>query len=417
LEKISNQDSKHILLISYTFPPYPGIGGRRWAKFSKYLSRLGYTVHVIHAKNPFKEQSLWTEDIENEKNIKRYELNSLYPKVLLTQPKSILQKLNYKISLLIVRFLSKGTLYDRGIFWKKPILSLAAKLIEKYKIKNVIVSCAPFSTAYHTLTLKKKFKELNLIVDFRDPWTWGSVYGFANIAAKRLKHEKMMENAVVEKADKITVPVEIMKQQLLFDYEKKSNKIALLPHAYDEEEVVAKAQTSDDMITIIFYGNLYSGIKDYLVAISNSIKKIKNKIRLEIYSDTDRYSEIFEENNLLNTSVFFYKNLSTKQLFQKIKFSHFVLLVHPDRGIDNISTKFYEIINSRTPILYVSKPGNTSEFIVTKKLGYFFEKHQIENNFEQIVFGNVPYEYNKNYNVSEFSFTSVTQLLKSYLTE
>ena len=38
---------KHVLLISYSYPPYPGIGGRRWAKFSKYLSRLGFVIHVI----------------------------------------------------------------------------------------------------------------------------------------------------------------------------------------------------------------------------------------------------------------------------------------------------------------------------------------------------------------------------------
>ena len=50
---------QHILLISYTFPPHPGIGGRRWAKFSKYLSKLNYIVHVIHVANPFDEDSLW----------------------------------------------------------------------------------------------------------------------------------------------------------------------------------------------------------------------------------------------------------------------------------------------------------------------------------------------------------------------
>ena len=76
---------KQVLIISFVFPPYPGIGGRRWAKFSKYLTELETEVFVLASENPFSTKSEWTKDIENS-NVKRLPLK--YPKALITFPKS-----------------------------------------------------------------------------------------------------------------------------------------------------------------------------------------------------------------------------------------------------------------------------------------------------------------------------------------
>ena len=80
--------NKHILLASYVFPPYPDIGSRRWAKFAKYLARDGFNVHVVAARNPFKEQSLWTADIKHE-NIYLHYLPPFFPKNFILLKKRI----------------------------------------------------------------------------------------------------------------------------------------------------------------------------------------------------------------------------------------------------------------------------------------------------------------------------------------
>ena len=77
--------NKKVLIVCYSFPPYPGIGGRRWAKFSKYIKLLGTEVFVISSKNPFNEKSNWTTDIEGI-NVTRLPL--IYPKALISFPKS-----------------------------------------------------------------------------------------------------------------------------------------------------------------------------------------------------------------------------------------------------------------------------------------------------------------------------------------
>lgn len=409
------ENPKQILLISYTFPPYPGIGGRRWAKFAKYLAKQGYIVNVICAKNPFRETSLWQDDVQHE-NIRICELDSNYPTILLKQPKTICEKINYRLSLFYVNLFTKGTPYDRGIFWEKELIKTSGELIKKYDIKNVIVSCAPFSSAYQSLKLKKEFSAINLIVDFRDPWTWGKAYGFSGLDQKRLEYEKMMQNSVIEKADKIFVPVDVMRDHLKSSYEIHSDKIFTLPHGFDKDEIQTKRVVSGNKIKIIFYGSLYDGIKEYFTVISKIIRDSNSNITLDIYSDSMRYSDLFEKDNLLNKQVFYYKSIPTNELFLKISSANYVLVVHPDYGVNNISTKFFEIIYSRVPILYVSKSGITSKFIESNRIGYFLELHNIEQNLKNIFDGSVPYNYENNYNVDHFSFENITKnLILNYL--
>ena len=40
---------KKVLIVSYTFPPSPNVGGRRWSKLVRHLVESGNTVHVITA--------------------------------------------------------------------------------------------------------------------------------------------------------------------------------------------------------------------------------------------------------------------------------------------------------------------------------------------------------------------------------
>ena len=114
--------NKNILLLSYVFPPYPGIGGRRWAKFAKYLSRKGYTVHVICAKNPFSDISLWMKDVQNDPNIIVYPISPEYPSILLRKPVSVVEKIMYRFNDLRIRLAAKGNPYERAVFWRNEML-------------------------------------------------------------------------------------------------------------------------------------------------------------------------------------------------------------------------------------------------------------------------------------------------------
>lgn len=400
-----------VLLISYTFPPYPGIGGRRWTKIAKYLTKLGCTVHVVHAKNPFLEESIWVNDINGNENIVPYSFKSGYPTILMKKPNTVFQKFHYRLSLFYVNLFSKGTPYDRAIFDRKKIIKLSEEIIYKFQIQNVIVTSAPFSLSYFSLELKKKFKSLNLMIDFRDPWTWGSLYGFSELKNNRITFEKEMEKNVIENASIVFVPVNVMRDKLTKLYPNFESKIKILRHSFDADEIVVNKNSNQTMVVITFYGTLYEEIGNYFKLLAKDLSSKKDKIEFHIYSDSTKYIDLFEEHGLINNNVFYHGILPTIELFEKISTSNFVLLVHPKRGVDNISTKFYEIIYSRTPILYVGEEGKTSEFITSNKVGYTFTEKKFADTFLSVVLGNIPYSYNSTFAVDSFSFENTSKLL------
>lgn len=406
--------SKHILLISYTFPPYPGIGGRRWAKFAKYLSRLGYTVHVIHAKNPFKEKSLWVKDIELNPNIKLYEAISLYPNILTVNPKSILQKIWYRIALFIVNTFSKGTPYDKSSFWKRSMLETSIDLINQFHIENVVVSCAPFSSAYHALELNKNFSDLNLVVDLRDPWTWGIGYGFANLKSEKLEYEKMMEHEVIKNCNYLLVPTSDMKDHLDITYPSYFNKTVVIPHGFDKDEVVQTKKVHSKKTRCILYGTLYDKLDAIFENLASVIKNLDTRISLDIYSSAETYKPSFERVQLINNSVNYYPQLSPQDLFSKINLYDYVLIIQPDYAKDFITTKIYEIIYSGTPILLISKKGKLSEFISNNKLGLWIIPDDISEKFESVLQFDYDYFKLKQFPIEDYSFETITSNLIPY---
>src|SRR6266853_2028189 len=117
-----------LLIISHVFPPAPGIGGRRWAKFAKYLHRKGYGITVLTAETISNSVSEWTDDA---KGLKIETLPFHFPKIVANPENSIFKKLSYYVWVGILKFLKRGNYFDKTIFWKKQITKKISKLIEK----------------------------------------------------------------------------------------------------------------------------------------------------------------------------------------------------------------------------------------------------------------------------------------------
>lgn len=394
-------------MISYTFPPYPGVGGRRWAKFAKYLAEAGYTVHVICAKNPYKNTSFHIDDIKHVR-IKIYTFRSLFPTILQIKPTTLFEKIQYKFWMKVLPLFLKGFVYDRAIFDRREILSLAKKIIKTKNIKNVITTGAPFKVNYYALKLKSEFKGLNLITDFRDPWTWGNQY--CKLSSDRMNFELKMQQQVIEYSDLITVPVEPMKNYLLENAAMHSNKLYLLPHAFDEDEIVVKQEYRIDSFRCAFFGTMYSGVEDYLELLCNIIAANNGKIELDIFPDIIRYQDIIKKYNV-DKWVKYKTTLSGKHLFETLSSYDYIVFVYPFFVKDYLSTKFYEIIKSRIPIIYIGEQGVASDYITSNKLGIHFNAKTLTIDFQKFIDGQIQFDYDVKYNVDDFSFVEVTKRL------
>ena len=383
--------NKNILLVSYTFPPFPGIGGRRWAKFAKELSKRNFEVYVIAAKNPFKILSPWVNDVERS-NIHITYLPLKYPSSLIQTPPDLWTKINYKVGLFYVKLFSKGNYYDRAVLWKKQVLREASKLIEKNQIKNVIVSGAPFHLIHHVLELKNNYPFLKVIADFRDPWTTNHAYmGFSELSEVRKNDERMMEKNVVNNADLVVSVSEEMTNYFRLLEGKNADKFITIPNGFDSEDYKDSSlsvKKSDDKIRFLLTGTLYKNTETVFDAFINALLVLRekqptiyHKLEFNFYGEAPAEYKIKVKNRNLEI-IDFNHSVPLKEVYQKISETNFCMLFLQDHLNYSFSTKFYEYLAQKKKIVVFSKSGFTSEFVTKNKLGYWVSP---ENTYDDIL--------------------------------
>lgn len=409
------EDKKHILLVSYVFPPYYGIGGRRWAKHAAELTKLGYVVHVICARNPFAKTSLWWNLVKDNPNIIIHQLPRRYPKVLVKFDHSLLEKIAYKFWFTLLPYLTRGSFLDRTIFWEHVMLRKAGKVIRQHQIRHVICTGGPFGVMYQVTKLRRRFPDIFILNDLRDPWTWGPNWGYPNLPPGRMAYELAKESKAIEDSDLFSVPSLDMSVYLKNKYPKFKDKFIHIPHFFDPSEACAQTKTSSDRIRLVMYGNIYHNIEDYVQQLAKQMSIHRDAFTLDIYTDKQHHWSKFREQGADN--VRFFDQLDAKLLFKKFADYDYVLLFSPSYNINNISTKFYEIISTKTPIILFCEKGQGSDFLVSNRLGMHADLNSIGVLLDNLAAGKSDFIYNRDYDISPYSLGSVTRQISETLTE
>lgn len=404
-------NAKHILLICYAFPPYPGIGGRRWAKFSKYLAAKNCIVHVICAKKNSPDTSLFMKDVIENPNIRIYQLPPKYPYSLTKNVVSFMDKVSYRIHILFLKLITDSNYFDRGINWKKQLLHKSNELISSYNIKNVIATGAPFSLLYFVTDLKKRFNGINIIADMRDPWTWGNAYGMKIISIKRKKEEERREAIVVKECNVITVPTDEMRNSMSQLYPGFVHKIQVIPHGYDPADISPQQKKEADHIRLVFYGTFYSGIEMTIKEVMDLIAG--KRCTLHLFGAMDETKRKFLEKNL-NSNVKIHDPLPPAELFNKFSAYDFALIIQPEVAKDFITTKIIEIIYTKTPIILITDNGKLSEFITTHNLGIHLLPENLNTGFKQVFDFPQRVFSLESFPIEQYSFESLTDIVMSY---
>jgi glycosyltransferase involved in cell wall biosynthesis len=402
---------KRILIISYIFPPHPGIGGRRWAKFAKYLSREGFEVHVLCAKSRDKEQSVWIDDVIGDSNIQVHYINSFFPKVFTKIPTSILQKLFYRFWRGLAFSLFKGYIYDRTLFSEKRFANRARDIIREFNIDKVVVTGAPFRLVHAITKVVARRKGIHLTADFRDPWTWEQSGDYQKLDQKSLAYEEKMEAYVMNHADAVSVPTVAMKQYLDATYPKAASKVIVLPHAWDEDEIVFSEKKITGDKKLIIYGTLYSGIGNSVRSLAKALKEQKGRFTVDIYSDSANYKNIFKEEGSAHL-VSYYPMLPSRQLYRMMNRYCSAVIINNDSDKDHVSTKFIELAAAGTPVIYMAADGKAAEFVKHYNTGWHVKNSDIGNMLNELSARDCSMPVSI-LNIDNLSFTSVTrQFLK-----
>ncbi|MEL6134333.1 MAG: glycosyltransferase [Bacteroidota bacterium] len=377
--------SKDILLICLRFPPTPGIGGRRWAKFAKELAARGFNIHVIAAIQVEDKPSLWTEDVQHP-SIKVYDVPNPYPH--LVPSSNLLQKVKNRFTLQRLLWETKGTPYDEGVYWGKAMLAKARALIQQYQIAHVIATGAPFSALYNSVALKEAFPDIQLIVDYRDPWIHAVNYGMPDLSPKRKAFEYAQEQKVLRQADLIIAPTHpnVMVGVEAIQEAKAENKVWEIPHSFDPQdigEIPSRQSTKEQKIQMVFGGALYIGVDPQLVRLRDWMQQIKagdpelyQRLEIDIYSkDYERGQDLLTADE---SALRFHAPISKQALFQKLAVADIALLLIADHNKDFKTTKFFEILAFRQPFLMLGPKGRVSDYIEENQLGIHLDNHEVD---------------------------------------
>ncbi len=389
---------EHILLICHTFPPSPGIGGRRWAKFAKALAQRGHVVHVLCAEaREGSAVSPWTSDVQHP-NIVVHPLPRRYPSVLNRWPLTRLtDKLAYRFWLRFLPLLTRGNPLDATIFWEGQLLEKAIPLITQHSIRNVIVSGAPFRNLVHGLALKKRVPQINLVSDLRDPWTWWDNYGHSLLSPARFAQEQAFERAVMLGSDRITSPHQPVVDHIRSSYPEAASHTLRIPHAMDPEDIGTPGPLrTSGPFHLIYAGTLYgaSEADAYFEAVIKAFQRLRtmapttaSEARLSLYitaNDASRYIAKVAEAGLTE-NIRFEAPVPPKEILKRIADADASLVFIPSKNKDLLGTKFDELFHLRRPVVHVGEEGTVSSTIEAGRLGISLRVAELEEELPRIM--------------------------------
>lgn len=421
---MSNKIKPTLLIICYVFPPYPGIGGRRWAKFARYLAEAGHEVHVITARNPFSEQSVWLSDIQHP-SIIVHTLPAKYPAVLQTQPRTIAQKIRYRFWEAFFRFFSKGSVFERALFWKKQLEEKAGALIRQHAIRNVIVTAPPFHLLHHAAGLKAKYPGIRVIADFRDPWTDNTSFmGFSSMDPRRLQYEKQLETEVLQQADFVLTVAGDMTAKLAARLPGNESKVVTLINGFDPGEISStgtkSSSASKEKMNFIYTGSLYPNLEyvfipfaDYLVKLRNENETLYRKLSFRFFGSAAlEMKKIIKDRNLEDI-VQFNGWVSRQLIGDELEKTDCCMLFLAEAHAFSMNTKLFEYLAHRKPVILFSGPGETPRFIESNKLGYHVEPASLAVSLDKIIeqHFSAGLSINREFDLHAFSIPAITEQL------
>ncbi len=381
-------NSKTLLFVCYDFPPNRDIGGRRTAKFAKALAKKGHQIHVIKA-DPIEGQtldSLWSKDVEDPK-IKIYSLPRHYPQIV-SHPKSgLLNSLLYRFHYKNLLRKHNGSVYDHSLNWENELKKKSTELIQQFNIKNVFISGPPFNLFYYGAKMKERNPDLNVMVDYRDPWVTGVIFGFTSLSPERMKFEKEKQQFVFEKVDHV-VTTEISLVNEIRDSSLNKELITAnftnVTHFFDEDEQISRDENSinKDKVSLVYGGNLYPKLRpnlekfrDYLTELKKTDSETYHSFNLEIHTQERQYDSFFDDHK----EVVQLKGLiPNHEMKKKLANSSGTLILLAQDNRHFRTTKFFEALPFEIPIIFMGVHGEVSKFISDKKLGYVIDDFNVD---------------------------------------
>ena len=362
---------KNVLMICYYYPPLSDVGAKRSVAFSKYFKKHGWNPYVLSVKNPDKTYCSVGSDTPPDGVHAEYSFSII-------NPYKPLGKINGALSRLLGLFgvnLKRNYLYDifcipDHFFGWIPLTFLKAlKLIKRYDIDLIYVSCSPFSSAIIGMLLKLVTKK-PFVLDFRDPFALKKVASLFKVPAVRIKINQWIERSILRYADIFVVTAKETRDAYLEQYPQIKSKIYVVHNGFDPEFISHDKKHKYTKFTISYTGefylyapqnNIFTDMFFGALSLLKVSKKIdKDNFQFLFYGDgIDMIKDIAEDYGV-NDLVVVHSRIPYQKVLNVLSASHLLLL----RIVKHmISTKLFEGIPLNIPFIATIPHGEVEEII------------------------------------------------------
>ncbi len=428
-----------VLVISYYWYPFAGVGTYRVSRFVKYLQRLGWEVVVLTAK---KASSGHRADPDDPllASVKVYRSSIIEPIQLLSNKNSGKTSVTHNPSIFYVK--NKGLLAkiavwlrlnilipDAKLTWKWFAVSLGKKVI-KQEAPDIIFSTSPPPTTHRIAQKLASWSNIPWLADFRDPWTNIYYYDDNPLSPLAQKKNKQLEDQVLYSADRITVV-----NHGFFDKMPDSiqSKIHRITNGFDPDHIKTEEREPqrNQEFTIRYFGSLKinqrpTAFLEALSRIENETPEIAHRIRFEFFGSLD--SSVEAEIESICDNITFKKSefIQHSDMMALLPKSDLLLLSigNSKNSSYALSTKVFEYMISGSNVLGIGPiQGAAAEVVKTTGIGKFFDRTDTNGVSAYIMscfkaFGRNEHSFNdRNESMEKYSFNKLSQQLDSNMKE
>tara|TARA_B100000029_G_C17589508_1_gene962073 strand:- start:985 stop:2250 length:1266 start_codon:yes stop_codon:yes gene_type:complete len=274
---------------------------------------------------------------------------------------------------------------DQYIFTLKNYIKIFNDNFQNLNEKIVIVSSFPYATSHiAAYKLKKKYKNIVWIADYRDLWSKNQVYSFIRL---RYLLDSMIEKKIMKYPDKIltvTNPWAQKQQNFL------KKEVDVIYNGYQELSESNFSQQNfpvlkEDKIYVLYVGAIYFEGQDVNLFFE-SISNLKSK-NIEFHFMGKHYDELSNlidrfslSNNVKHIGQYSRKD---SQNIQK-KYDYLMFFdFHTDSAV--LTLKLFEYIGVNKPIICIGGKKNSESKKILNQIsrGFILEKEdQIKDFFE-----------------------------------
>jgi len=364
--------NKKVLIISFYYPPRPGVAGNRILGLTKYLPKYGWTPVLLTAKLPApSDQNI--EIIESDYSDKIFKIksclgynhdrsfydeNPILRSTVKTNKTTFINRFLHSLQWLIL-------FPDRYSSWTKSAIKDADNYLKSNHVDIIFSSSGPIISHVIASQISKKYN-IPWVADYRDLWSQSHYLEIISLLKKiaKIYEKKLLKNAIY-----ITSVTQKYTNQLSQLHKKPG---AVIVNGYDEEEV--KSVAPETIFSFIYTGQLYMGKRDPELLFNTLLELIRDNfidrklIKVKFYGFKDNWTQRLIEKYNLQDVVYQMGVVQRDEIIKIQRKAQFLLLLNWDNPDDegNIPAKLFEYFAAQRPIISLGTTKSIVNDIINK---------------------------------------------------